>query len=166
MSSDGHRVVTTMPTARTTSAIGSTGASSKPTPTCAAFSGYSSSSDGSIGCCDGKTMTSTKETAPCTSPGMVRSWESRTGPRSPARWPCICTASGEGRWTISTSLLTRTGRRTRSHCLTSRATAGGVSLTRLQAPPHDIVEPGAEEVLADQHHYVVGPRSVVVLIGK
>jgi isoamylase len=36
----------------------------------------------------------------------------------------------------------------------------------MQMPPHDIAEPGAEEVLADQRCYVVGPRSVVVLIGK
>jgi glycogen operon protein len=36
----------------------------------------------------------------------------------------------------------------------------------MQMPPHDIAEPGAEEVLADQRRYVVGPRSVVVLIGK
>src|SRR5919108_195158 len=36
----------------------------------------------------------------------------------------------------------------------------------MQLPPHDIAEPGAEEVLADQRRYVVGPRSVVVLIGK
>ena len=35
-----------------------------------------------------------------------------------------------------------------------------------QAPPHDIAEPGVEDVLADQRRYVVGPRSVVVLIGK
>jgi hypothetical protein len=33
-------------------------------------------------------------------------------------------------------------------------------------PPHDITEPGAEDVLADQRRYVVGPRFVVVLIGK
>ena len=33
-------------------------------------------------------------------------------------------------------------------------------------PPHDIAEPGAKDVLADQRRYVVGPRSVVVLIGK
>jgi glycogen operon protein len=36
----------------------------------------------------------------------------------------------------------------------------------MQMPPHDIAEPGAEEVLTDQRRYVVGPRSVVVLIGK
>jgi isoamylase len=36
----------------------------------------------------------------------------------------------------------------------------------MQMPPHDIAEPGAEDVLADQRRYVVGPRSVVVLIGK
>jgi isoamylase len=36
----------------------------------------------------------------------------------------------------------------------------------MQVPPHDIAEPGAEDVLADQRRYVVGPRSVVVLIGK
>jgi glycogen operon protein len=35
-----------------------------------------------------------------------------------------------------------------------------------QVPPHDIAEPGAEEGLADQLRYVVGSRSVVVLIGK
>ena len=35
-----------------------------------------------------------------------------------------------------------------------------------QLPPHDIVEPGAEDVVVDENHYVVGPRSVVVLIGK
>ena len=36
----------------------------------------------------------------------------------------------------------------------------------MQVPPHDIAEPGAEDVLADQRRYMVGPRSVVVLIGK
>jgi isoamylase len=36
----------------------------------------------------------------------------------------------------------------------------------MQMPPHDIAEPGAEEVLTDQQHYVVGPRSVVVLMSK
>jgi glycogen operon protein len=36
----------------------------------------------------------------------------------------------------------------------------------MQMPPHDIAEPGAEEVLADQRRYMVGPRSVVVLVGK
>jgi isoamylase len=36
----------------------------------------------------------------------------------------------------------------------------------LQAPPQDIAEPGAEDVLVDQHRYRVGPRSVVVLVGK
>ena len=35
-----------------------------------------------------------------------------------------------------------------------------------QAPPHDIAEPGAEDVLVDQKRYAVGPRSVVVLVGK
>lgn len=35
-----------------------------------------------------------------------------------------------------------------------------------QVSPHDIAEPGAEEVLADQGRYVVGPRSVVVLVGR
>jgi hypothetical protein len=36
----------------------------------------------------------------------------------------------------------------------------------MQAPPHDIAEPNAEVVLADQRHYIVGLRSAVVLIGK
>ena len=36
----------------------------------------------------------------------------------------------------------------------------------MQMPPHDIAEPDTEAVLTDQRRYVVGPRSVVVLIGK
>jgi len=36
----------------------------------------------------------------------------------------------------------------------------------MQMPPHDIAEPGTEAVLTDQRRYVVGPRSVVVLMGK
>ena len=36
----------------------------------------------------------------------------------------------------------------------------------MQMPPHDIAEPGAEAVLTEQRRYVVGPRSVVVLMGK
>jgi glycogen operon protein len=48
--------------------------------------------------------------------------------------------------------------------LPERCWCGVVDTT--QVPPHDIAEPGAEEVLADQWCYIVGPRSVVVLIGK
>jgi isoamylase len=36
----------------------------------------------------------------------------------------------------------------------------------MQMPPHDIAEPGTEAVLTEQRRYVVGPRSVVVLMGK
>ena len=36
----------------------------------------------------------------------------------------------------------------------------------MQMLPHDIADPGAEAVLADQRCYVVVPRSVVVLIVK
>lgn len=36
----------------------------------------------------------------------------------------------------------------------------------MQIPPHDITEPGAEAMLAEQHRYPVGPRSVVVLVSK
>jgi hypothetical protein len=32
--------------------------------------------------------------------------------------------------------------------------------------PDDITDPGAEEPLIDAHHYRVGPRSTVVLIGR
>ena len=34
------------------------------------------------------------------------------------------------------------------------------------APPHDIADPGREGALADQDRYAVGPRSVVVLVGR
>ena len=36
----------------------------------------------------------------------------------------------------------------------------------MQTPPHDIAEPGAEATLAEQHHYPVGARSVVVLVSS
>jgi glycogen operon protein len=36
----------------------------------------------------------------------------------------------------------------------------------MQTSPHDIATPGAEETLADQHRYAVGPRSVVVLVSR
>ncbi|HME70029.1 MAG TPA: hypothetical protein VKM54_09185 [Myxococcota bacterium] len=35
-----------------------------------------------------------------------------------------------------------------------------------QSSPKDIAEPGAEEALADQNHYLVGPRSIVLLGGR
>ena len=36
----------------------------------------------------------------------------------------------------------------------------------MQTPPHDIAEIGAEETLAEQRRYPVGPRSVVVLVSR
>jgi glycogen operon protein len=33
-------------------------------------------------------------------------------------------------------------------------------------PPEDVGEPGAEPLLSDQHRIFVGPRSVVILVGK
>lgn len=36
----------------------------------------------------------------------------------------------------------------------------------MQTAPHDIAKPGAEQMLVDQHRYGVGPRSVIVLIGR
>jgi glycogen operon protein len=35
-----------------------------------------------------------------------------------------------------------------------------------QPPPRDISEPGLEEALPDQGHIAMGPRSVVVLVGR
>ena len=46
------------------------------------------------------------------------------------------------------------------------ATARYIFAIEGHKPPHDIAQPGAEDVLADQRRYVVGPRPVVVLIGK
>jgi glycogen operon protein len=34
------------------------------------------------------------------------------------------------------------------------------------AAPEDIWEPGQEPLLADQQHFLAGPRSVVILVGK
>jgi isoamylase len=33
-------------------------------------------------------------------------------------------------------------------------------------PPEDIWEPGSEPLLSDQGHFLMGPRSVVILVGK
>jgi isoamylase len=33
-------------------------------------------------------------------------------------------------------------------------------------PPEDIWEPGCEPLLEDQQQFYVGPRSVVILVGK
>jgi hypothetical protein len=45
------------------------------------------------------------------------------------------------------------------------ARAGGIA-SRITGLSEALAEPGAENMLADQRRYVVGPRSVVVLVGK
>jgi hypothetical protein len=45
------------------------------------------------------------------------------------------------------------------------ARAGGIA-SRITGLSEARAEPGAEDMLADQRRYVVGPRSVVVLVGK
>ena len=95
---------------RTMRSVGSIGASSKLMPTCSGFSSISSNFGGCIRCSAVTPSIATKKAVRCTSPGMVSSWGSRTGPRSLTPWRCTCTGERGRRRMIFTSLPTHTGR--------------------------------------------------------